>query len=124
MASSISATSATFRAIGPFIASVLKGSRRGPCGTTPGPGRNPTVDVKLVGIRMEPPWSLPVASQTCPAASAAAEPPEEPPGVSVVFQGFVVVPNTSLNVCEPAPNSGVLDLATTRAPFVSSRSTI
>ena len=84
----------------------------------------PTVEVKLAGLRIEPPWSLPVASHTWPAARAAADPPEEPPGVSAVFHGFVVVPKTSLKVCEPAPNSGVFDLAATKAPLASRRSTM
>jgi hypothetical protein len=64
-----------------------------------------------------------VASHTCPAASAAAEPPEEPPTVSLGFQGFSVSPNTSLKVLAPAPNSGVFDFANTTPPLASSRST-
>ena len=67
--------------------------------------------------------SLPVASQASPLATAAAEPPDDPPGVKRVSQGLRVTPNTSLTVFPPAPNSGVLDLAMTIAPFASSRST-
>ena len=36
--------------------------------------------VKAAGWRMEPPVSVPVAPRQRPAATAAAEPPEEPPG--------------------------------------------
>ena len=55
--------------------------------------------------------SVPVASQASPAATAAAEPPEDPPVVHRVSQGLQVTPNTSLTVLPPAPNSGVLDFA-------------
>ena len=41
--------------------------------------------VKAAGWRIEPPVSVPVAPSTMSAATAAAEPPEEPPGVSGVL---------------------------------------
>ena len=63
------------------------------------------------GIAQRPPMSEPCASQAMPVASATAAPPEEPAAERDVFQGFRVVPNTSLKVLAPAPNSGVLDLA-------------
>jgi hypothetical protein len=37
---------------------------------------------------MEPPVSVPVAAGTRRAATAAAEPPEEPPGTRLRSQGF------------------------------------
>lgn len=57
-------------------------------------------------------WTRPAdtRSPTCPTATAAAEPPDEPPAVLLVSHGVYVVPNTSLYVCEPVPNSGVLVL--------------
>ena len=75
-------------------------------------------------MRRLPPRSEPVASQTCPVASATAAPPEEPAQVSLVFQGLSVSPNTSLKVLAPAPNSGVLDLPMVMQPRSSSRSTM
>ena len=39
---------------------------------------------------------------TCPAAKAAAEPPDEPPAESWVFHGFRVLPKQALNVLAPA----------------------
>jgi type II secretory pathway component PulL len=36
------------------------------------------------------------ACLTCPTATAAAEPPDEPPAVLLVSQGVTVVPNSSL----------------------------
>ncbi len=38
--------------------------------------------VKAAGWRIEPPVSVPVAARQRSALTAAAEPPEEPPGVS------------------------------------------
>lgn len=60
-------------------------------------------------------WGIPTeaaaaAWPTCPTATAAAEPPEDPPAVLVVSQGLTVVPHSLLKVWEPAPNSGVLVL--------------
>ena len=47
-------------------------------------------------MRSDPPVSLPVATGTMRAASAAAEPPDEPPGVRVESHGLRVG-------CEPVP---------------------
>ena len=66
---------------------------------------------------------MPCASQTSPVASETDPPPVEPPQVSEVFQGLRVLPNTSLKVLPPAPNSGVLDLPITMPPLRSMRST-
>ena len=74
-------------------------------------GRNPTTPQKLAGVRREPPKSEPVASQAIPVAKATADPPDEPPAEHAVPHGFRVIPNTSLKVFAPAPNSGALDLA-------------
>jgi hypothetical protein len=43
-------------------------------------------------LRIEAPMSLPASSAVRPAASAAAEPPEEPPGARDRSQGLLVVP--------------------------------
>ncbi len=42
----------------------------------------PAMPQKLAGWRMEPPVSVAVAPMAMRAATAAAEPPEEPPGTS------------------------------------------
>ena len=44
--------------------------------------------VKAAGWRIEPPVSVPVAAGTSRAATAAAEPPEEPPGTRFGSQGL------------------------------------
>ena len=67
--------------------------------------------------------SLPSAIGSMPQASATAAPPLLPPQVLVVSYGFSVAPNTGLNVCDPAPNSGVLVLPTRIAPARRIRST-
>src|SRR5699024_4033860 len=43
----------------------------------------------------EPPASLEVAIGTCPAATAADEPPDEPPGLCFRFHGLRVEPESS-----------------------------
>jgi hypothetical protein len=66
---------------------------------------------------------VPSASGHIPVASAAAEPPLEPPAVRARFQGLRVAPKTALTVLGPKANSGVLVLPTTMAPAAFSRST-
>ena len=62
-------------------------------------------------------------SGTMPHARLTAAPPLDPPQVFVRSYGFLVAPNTGLNVCDPAPNSGVLVLPTAIAPARLMRST-
>ena len=50
----------------------------------------PTTPQKAAGWRMEPPVSLPRAKAASPAATAAAEPPELPPGTRDVSTGLRV----------------------------------
>jgi hypothetical protein len=58
-----------------------------------------------------------------PAATAAAEPPEEPPGVHVGFHGLAVGPIAECSVEDPMANSSMLVLPTTTAPAAPSFST-
>src|SRR5438552_16456954 len=85
-------------------------------GTRPGVVRRPPTLQNAAGLRSEPPVSLPSATGESPLASATAAPPLEPPHVLVRSYGFRVAPNRVLNVCEPAPNSGVLVLPSVMAP--------
>ena len=50
----------------------------------------PTTPQSEAGWRMEPPVSEPRETVTSPAATAAAEPPEEPPGTRSVSHGLAV----------------------------------
>ena len=50
----------------------------------------PTTPQKEAGKRIEPPVSDPIDTVHSSAATAAAEPPEEPPGTRVRSQGLAV----------------------------------
>jgi len=58
-----------------------------------------------------------------PAATAAAAPPLDPPGVKSVFQGLRVTPKTRLSVTPFQPNSGVFVRPMTIIPAARSRRT-
>src|SRR6476646_1399559 len=109
--------------MGPTTLRGLQAFRDGTFGTRPDDVRKPTTEQKLAGLRSEPPRSLPSAIGSIPQASATAAPPLEPPQVFDRSQGFRVAPNTGLNVCDPAPNSGVLVLPMVMAPARCVRST-
>ena len=84
IALSISATSATVRAMGPGTCRAHHGVVGRPRRhAADGAGRRPTTLQKLAGLRSEPPMSLPSAIGTMPHASATAAPPLEPPHVFV-----------------------------------------
>src|SRR4051794_12309818 len=75
-------------------------------------------------MRIEPPPSPPVASVHNPPATAAAEPPDEPPGVRPSSHGLRVGPLSFVNVRLTPPNS--LDVVSPNgtAPASSRRVTI
>ena len=75
-------------------------------------------------MRTEPPMSVPSARGTQPAATAAPDPPDEPPGVSAGFQGLRVMPQSGDSVKPAWANSGVVVLPITIAPAPVSLSTI
>ncbi len=66
----------------------------------------PTRPQHEAGIRIEPPPSLAWATGTIPDATAAPEPPDDPPGVRPVSQGLRVGPNRRDSVTGTIPNSG------------------
>src|SRR4029079_10996637 len=71
-----SATSRTVRAIGPLTTIAPQPSyEAGASGTRPRVGFSPTTSQHELGIRHEPPPSLPTASGEIPAAAADAAPP-------------------------------------------------
>src|SRR5450631_3765735 len=81
----------------------------------------PTVPVKAAGWRIEPPVSVPVAPRHNCAATAAAEPPLDPPGTSGVFaplrrHGEITGPKGEASLDEPMGNSSLLVLPSTTAP--------
>ena len=56
---------------------------------------------------MEPPPSVAWATGTIPAATEAAAPPLEPPGVWSIFHGFRHTPKATDSVVAASPTSGV-----------------
>src|SRR5436190_22543357 len=119
-----SRVSGTLRPIGPSTDSGDQPKTRRSAGTTPGEGRKPTTPQNAAGVRSEPPVSEPVHTGSMSQASATAEPPDEPPEVRHGSNGLPVAPQTTLRVLAPAPNSGVLVLATIMAPALRTRATI
>src|SRR5438874_2065520 len=71
-------------------------------------GFNPTTPHAEAGMRKEPPPSVPCATGTISEATAAHDPPLDPPGVRVTSHGFLVGPQAAGSVVATAPNSGVL----------------
>ena len=82
----------------------------------PREGLRPTTPHHAAGMRIEPAPSFACASGTMPAATAAAEPPEEPPGVCSSRQGFRVGPSASGCVVDWSPNSGAFAVPTATSP--------
>ena len=70
---------------------------------------------------MDPPPSLAWATATMPEATAAAEPPDEPPVECAVFHGLRDAPNRFGSVVGRIPNSGVLVLPHTTKPAARKR---
>src|SRR5690606_15178954 len=81
----------------------------------------PTVPVKAAGWRIEPPVSDAVAARHRSAATAEAEPPDEPPGVRSAFElldfhGFFTGPKAEDSLDEPMANSSMFSLPSMTAP--------
>ena len=72
---------------------------------------------------MDPPASVPMDRGAIPEASAAADPPEDPPEVRLRSQGLSVRPNRGDSFMGLWPNSGVETLPTKTAPAAFIRAT-
>src|SRR4029077_7616842 len=84
-------------------------------------GLMPTMPANAAGCRIDPPVSVPVAPRHRLAATAAAEPPDEPPGTSGVLaprrrHGDCTGPKYELSLDEPMANSSLLVLPSITAP--------
>ena len=93
------------------------------CGMRPWLGLRPTSPEKPAGMRVEPPPSLAVATGTRPAATAAALPPDEPPGVRLGSHALRVMPHAFVLVKFNVPNSGAAVLPIGTPPAARSRAT-
>ena len=74
------------------------------------------------GILTVPPVSVPIAKQLIPAATAAALPPEEPPGERRVSRGFFVIFQAEVSVELPMANSSMFVFPRITQPAASSLS--
>ena len=74
----------------------------------------------IAGCRIEPPVSVPVVAGSMREATAAADPPDEPPGTSAVFHGFFTVPKYEVSLDEPIAYSSmfILPIVTMPAAFI------
>src|SRR4051794_30880605 len=79
-------------------------------------GFNPTRPHSLAGMRIEPPPSLACATGTIPEATAAAEPPLEPPVERERSHGLRLGPYARGSVVGRIPSSGVLVLPMVTKP--------
>src|SRR5581483_10926934 len=91
--------------------------------TRPYVGLTPTTPHSAAGWRIEPPVSDPRANGAYPAATAAADPPLEPPGTRVGSRGLRVGPNAEFSVDDPMANSSRLVFAIPTPPASSTRVT-
>src|SRR3984957_2473696 len=101
----------------------LKDSASGQVEMRPRWGLTPTRLHQPAGMRTEPAPSEPRLAGTMCAATAAAEPPLEPPGVCPRLQGLRVTPKAVPSVNGYRPISGVLVLPTITAPAARRRRT-
>jgi hypothetical protein len=81
-------------------------------------GRNPVVPHRVDGDEIDPSVSDPIANPTHPAATALAEPADDPLDPSAGFHGFRVLPPNHLSPIASAPSA---NFATSTAPAASSR---
>src|SRR5213593_176829 len=83
----------------------------------------PTTPHSDAGWRTEPPVSEPSAAGTAPAATSAAEPPDEPPGTRVLSSGWSTRPYAECSVDDPMANSSQLVFPAISAPAALSFAT-
>src|SRR4051812_40732000 len=84
--------SSTLRAIGPTWSNDGASGKQPAVGTNPNVGLNPTTPQHAAGARIDPAVSEPSAASATPAASAAAEPPLDPPAIRPAAIGLGTVP--------------------------------
>ncbi len=90
--------------------------------TVPYVGRSPTTPQRAAGCLIEPPVSDPSAQGASPAATAAADPPDEPPGTRAGSHGLNVGPYAEFSVDEPIANSSMFVFPSRDSPRPRHRS--
>src|SRR4051812_5273838 len=111
------------RAIGPAWSKLGASGQQPSSDTSPWVGLKPTVPVQAAGMRTEPPLSVPIAASARPAASAAALPPLDPPGVRSGAIGLGTQPKWSFSLVTPHANSCRLVFPTLTYPPASRSAT-
>ena len=122
IACSSAAASRASRANGPIWSRLLAKATMPYRLTRPYVGLSPTTPHRAAGWRIEPPVSVPMPRGAWYAATAAAEPPDDPPGTRSRSHGLAVGPNAECSVDEPIANSSMLVLPRITAPASWSRS--
>src|SRR5690606_9130768 len=84
-------------------------------------GLMPVMPESAAGWRIEPPVSVPVAAGASRPATAAAEPPDEPPGTRVRSHGFFTGPYQLVSFDDPIANSSLFVLPSMTTPASFSR---
>ncbi len=117
MASSTAAVSRTDRVTAPWMVLPIQLSPlSGPSETRARLGLSPTSPQLAAGMRIEPPPSLACPTATSPAATAAADPPDEPPVEYPRSHGLRAGPHASDSVVIVVPSSGTLVRPTATKP--------
>src|SRR2546421_108254 len=123
LTSSSATHSSTVRAIGPTWSKLGASGKQPSIETSPYVGLKPTTPQQAAGMRIEPPESVPRAASTSPVASAAAEPPDDPPAIRPGATGFGTVPKCGFSDVTPYANSCRFVLPTFAYPLDSARRT-
>ena len=71
-------------------------------------GLSPVIPQNAAGWRIDPPVSLPNARILIRDDTLAADPPDDPPGTLLIFQGFLVFMILENSVVDPMANSSRL----------------
>src|SRR5574340_1687966 len=95
------AASATLAAIGPTWSRLVDSGCTPSRGTASKVGLKPTTPQHDAGMRIDPAVSVPTAIGTIPAATAAAEPPLDPPGSRSGAHGLTTAPKCGLSLVMP-----------------------
>src|SRR6266542_2998837 len=84
-------------------------------------GFSPTTPHSAAGCRTDPPVSVPRAHTASPAATAAADPPLDPPGTRSGSHGLCTGPNAEFSFDEPMANSSQLVFPMSTEPAAERR---
>src|ERR1700761_4187118 len=111
-----SSTAATSAPSGPTVSMEDASGYTPSSGTRPQVVFRPAIPQQAAGIRTEPPVSVPRATSASPAATATAEPLDDPPGSRPGSSGFTGVPDHAFTPLADQHSSVTLVLPTIRAP--------